>query len=178
MQDILIVVDMQNDFVDGSLGTPEAQRIVDHVVEKIMHFEGRVLFTQDTHESDYLETQEGVRLPVEHCIRGTKGWELVPAIEALLMPESQVIEKPTFGSSELVGLLERLNEEEPIRFHHACRALHRYLRHLKRVADQSVLPGNSDRRGCDMLCGRGRSKVTEGRLTPCACVRSTSLSDT
>jgi nicotinamidase-related amidase len=115
MQDILIVVDMQNDFVDGSLGTPEAQRIVDHVVEKIMHFEGRVLFTQDTHESDYLETQEGVRLPVEHCIRGTKGWELVPAIEALLMPESQVIEKPTFGSSELVGLLERLNEEEPIR---------------------------------------------------------------
>jgi nicotinamidase-related amidase len=111
----LIVVDMQNDFVDGSLGTPEAQRIVDHVVEKIMHFEGRVLFTQDTHESDYLETQEGVRLPVEHCIRGTKGWELVPAIEALLMPESQVIEKPTFGSSELVGLLERLNEEEPIR---------------------------------------------------------------
>ena len=115
MQDILIVVDMQNDFVDGSLGTPEAQRIVDHVVEKIMHFEGRVLFTQDTHEGDYLETQEGVRLPVEHCIRGTKGWELVPAIEALLMPESQVIEKPTFGSSELVGLLERLNEEEPIR---------------------------------------------------------------
>ncbi len=115
MQDILIVVDMQNDFVDGSLGTPEAQRIVDHVVEKIMHFEGRVLFTQDTHESDYLETQEGVRLPVEHCIRGTKGWELVPAIKALLMPESQVIEKPTFGSSELVGLLERLNEEEPIR---------------------------------------------------------------
>ncbi|HPY63661.1 MAG TPA: isochorismatase family cysteine hydrolase [Bacillota bacterium] len=115
MQDILIVVDMQNDFVDGSLGTPEAQRIVDHVVEKIMHFEGRVLFTQDTHESDYLETQEGVRLPVEHCIRGTKGWELVPAIEALLMPESKVIEKPTFGSSELVGLLERLNEEEPIR---------------------------------------------------------------
>ena len=115
MQDILIVVDMQNDFVDGSLGTPEAQRIVDHVVEKIMHFEGRVLFTQDTHEGDYLETQEGVRLPVEHCIRGTKGWELVPAIEALLMPDSQVIEKPTFGSSELVGLLERLNEEEPIR---------------------------------------------------------------
>ena len=66
MQEILIVVDMQNDFVDGSLGTPEAQRIVDHVAEKIMQFEGRVLFTKDTHESDYLETQEGVRLPVEH----------------------------------------------------------------------------------------------------------------
>ncbi|NMB28625.1 MAG: cysteine hydrolase [Clostridiaceae bacterium] len=115
MQEILIVVDMQNDFVYGSLGTPEAQRIVDHVVEKIMQFEGRVLFTQDTHESDYLETQEGVRLPVEHCIRGTKGWELVPAIEALRLPDTPVIEKPTFGSSELVSLLERLNEEEPIR---------------------------------------------------------------
>ena len=115
MQEILIVVDMQNDFVDGSLGTPEAQRIVDHVVEKIMQFEGRVLFTKDTHESDYLETQEGVRLPVEHCIRGTKGWELVPAIEALRLPDTPVIEKPTFGSSELVSLLERLNEEEPIR---------------------------------------------------------------
>lgn len=115
MQEILIVVDMQNDFVDGSLGTPEAQRIVDHVVEKIMQFEGRVLFTKDTHESDYLETQEGVRLPVEHCIRGTKGWELVPAIEALRLPNTPVIEKPTFGSSELVSLLERLNEEEPIR---------------------------------------------------------------
>ena len=115
MQEILIVVDMQNDFVYGSLGTPEAQRIVDHVAEKIMQFEGRVLFTQDTHESDYLETQEGVRLPVEHCIRGTKGWELVPAIEALRLPDTPVIEKPTFGSSELVSLLERLNEEEPIR---------------------------------------------------------------
>jgi nicotinamidase/pyrazinamidase len=106
---------MQNDFVYGSLGTPEAQRIVDHVAEKIMQFEGRVLFTKDTHESDYLETQEGVRLPVEHCIRGTKGWELVPAIEALRLPDTPVIEKPTFGSSELVSLLERLNEEEPIR---------------------------------------------------------------
>ena len=115
MQEILIVVDMQNDFVDGSLGTLEAQRIVDHVAEKIMQFEGRVLFTKDTHESDYLETQEGVRLPVEHCIRGTKGWELVPAIEALRLPDTPVIEKPTFGSSELVSLLERLNEEEPIR---------------------------------------------------------------
>ncbi len=115
MQEILIVVDMQNDFVYGSLGTPEAQRIVDHVAEKIMQFEGRVLFTKDTHESDYLETQEGVRLPVEHCIRGTKGWELVPAIEALRLPDTPVIEKPTFGSSELVSLLERLNEEEPIR---------------------------------------------------------------
>ncbi len=114
MQDMLIVVDMQNDFVDGSLGTPEAQRIVANVADKIKQFEGRVLFTKDTHESDYLGTQEGERLPVEHCIRGTDGWELVSEIEALRSPDNPVVEKPTFGSSELVRLLERLHEEEPI----------------------------------------------------------------
>jgi len=113
MQDVLIVVDMQNDFVDGSLGTPEAQKIVEHVVEKIKQFKGRVIFTQDTHESDYLETQEGKWLPVEHCIRGTKGWELVPQIEVLR--KSPAIEKPTFGSSELVNLLEKMHEEKTIR---------------------------------------------------------------
>lgn len=115
MQDILIVVDMQKDFVDGSLGTQEAQQIVERVEEKIRQFEGRVLYTKDTHESDYLETQEGARLPVEHCIRGTKGWELVPEIEALCQPDNPVIEKPTFGSSELITLLERWHEEKPIR---------------------------------------------------------------
>ncbi len=112
MQDILIVVDMQNDFVDGSLGTPEARQIVDHVANKIINFKGRILFTQDTHEINYLETQEGQRLPIEHCIRGTEGWKLVPAIEALR--DDQAIEKVTFGSSELVEILKTLNEEDPI----------------------------------------------------------------
>ena len=73
---ILVVVDMQNDFIDGALGTKEAVGIVPKVAEKIRGFDGRVLYTRDTHEKDYLETQEGKNLPVEHCIRGTKGWEL------------------------------------------------------------------------------------------------------
>jgi len=80
---ILVVVDMQNDFVDGALGTEEAVGIVPAVAEKIRNFEGRVLYTRDTHESDYMDTQEGKKLPVPHCIRGTKGWEICPQIEAL-----------------------------------------------------------------------------------------------
>ena len=73
MQDILIVVDMQNDFIDGALGTKEAEKIVPKVRKKIEEFPGSVLFTRDTHETDYLDTQEGKNLPVSHCIRGSKG---------------------------------------------------------------------------------------------------------
>lgn len=83
MQRLLIVIDMQNDFIDGSLGTKEAQAIVPAVVEKIREFDGTVLFTRDTHGEDYLQTAEGKKLPVVHCIKGTKGWELQEEIEAL-----------------------------------------------------------------------------------------------
>lgn len=74
---VLIVIDMQNDFIDGALGTKEAEAIVPRVVEKIRNFDGMVLATRDTHEADYLQTQEGKNLPVEHCIRGTNGWNCV-----------------------------------------------------------------------------------------------------
>ena len=73
MQKILIVVDMQNDFIDGALGTPEAVAIVPKVEQKIREFPGKVIFTRDTHGERYLETQEGKHLPVPHCIKGTKG---------------------------------------------------------------------------------------------------------
>ena len=78
---VLVVVDMQNDFITGSLGTPEAQAIVPKVVEKIQGFGGTVLYTQDTHGADYLQTQEGRNLPVEHCLKGTWGWQLEPRVE-------------------------------------------------------------------------------------------------
>ena len=71
--DYLIVIDMQNDFVDGALGTPEAQAIVEGVVERARDFVGTVVFTRDTHAEDYLRTQEGRNLPVTHCVRGTAG---------------------------------------------------------------------------------------------------------
>jgi nicotinamidase-related amidase len=74
MLNVLVVVDMQNDFIDGALGTPEAVAIVPKVIEKIKNFEGTVLFTRDTHTSAYLYTQEGRNLPVEHCVKGTPGW--------------------------------------------------------------------------------------------------------
>ena len=101
---ILVVVDLQNDFVTGALGTQEAQAIVPRVCEKIRNFPGPVYYTQDTHGEDYLQTQEGKYLPVEHCIRGTWGWQLEPQTEALRM--STPIEKPTFGSKGLADVLK------------------------------------------------------------------------
>ncbi len=107
---VLVVVDMQNDFINGALGTKEAEEILPRVVEKIKGFDGTVLFTRDTHEKEYLQTQEGKNLPVEHCIRNTDGWQLAPEIEALR--KTEVIDKPTFGSVELGKYLEELNPQE------------------------------------------------------------------
>lgn len=109
---VLIVVDLQNDFVSGSLGTKEAEAIVPKLEAKIRSFPGRVLFTRDTHEEDYLETQEGKHLPVPHCVRHTEGWEIHPTLEALRTTEA--VDKETFGSRELVQVLEAWQKEEPI----------------------------------------------------------------
>lgn len=113
MQNILIVIDMQNDFIDGALGTAEAVQIVPNVAEKLKSFSGRALFTRDTHEEDYLSTQEGRNLPVPHCIRGTAGWEICAAL-APFAAEAETIDKPTFGSAALGERLRALNGEEPI----------------------------------------------------------------
>ncbi len=113
MQDVLIVVDMQNDFIDGALGTKEAQSIVPNVKRKIEEFDGAVLFTRDTHQSCYLNTQEGQNLPVEHCIEGTEGWQIRPELEALRT--TAPIDKITFGSSELGSLLVEMDRTEKIK---------------------------------------------------------------
>ncbi|MCQ4774655.1 cysteine hydrolase [Lacrimispora saccharolytica] len=110
---ILVVIDMQNDFIDGALGTPEAVAIVPKVMVKMMNFDGLVLATRDTHGEDYLERQEGKKLPVVHCIKGTHGWEIKDEIQQLLI--SQPIDKPTFGSEALGNVLKDLNNDvEPI----------------------------------------------------------------
>lgn len=109
---LLLVIDMQNDFIDGALGTKEAVAIVPNVEKKIKEFDGMVLFTRDTHHDDYMETQEGRNLPVPHCIEGTKGWEIREELEALRTTEA--IDKVTFGSMELGDILTSLNEENPI----------------------------------------------------------------
>ena len=112
MKKILIVVDMQNDFIDGALGTKEAVAIVPKVEEKIRNFDGEVFFTRDTHETYYLETQEGKKLPVKHCIRDTEGWQIRKELDALRKTEP--IDKETFGSTDLVGELVTLNEDQGI----------------------------------------------------------------
>ena len=97
MKKTLIVVDMQNDFIDGSLGTKEAQAIVPNVRKKIQEYKdrgNRIIFTRDTHQTDYLSTPEGKKLPVEHCIQGTKGWQIA---DGLVTEDCQYIDKPTFG---------------------------------------------------------------------------------
>lgn len=106
----LIVVDMQNDFIDGALGTKEAAAIVPAVKAKIVNFDGRVIFTRDTHEHDYLQTQEGRNLPVEHCIRDTDGWQINPELEALRKEEP--IDKPSFGSVALAQFLKTYDTYE------------------------------------------------------------------
>ena len=112
MQDILIVVDMQNDFIDGALGTAEAVAIVPKVAEKVKGFKGTVIFMRDTHGENYMQTQEGRNLPVPHCIKGSHGWEVCPALEPLRT--GLTIDKPTFGSAELGKLLLEFDAKEPV----------------------------------------------------------------
>ncbi len=107
MENILLVIDMQNDFIDGALGTTEAAAIVDKVKNKIENFEGQVWYTRDTHSESYMETREGKHLPVPHCIKGTDGWQITDKLSGLRC--DKIIDKPTFGSTELQMLLTKEN---------------------------------------------------------------------
>ena len=114
MEKVLIVVDMQNDFVDGSLGTKEAVKIVPAVTDKVkaaINNNNMVIFTKDTHYSNYLETAEGKNLPVEHCIKGSNGWEIIPALNKYAQ---NIIEKNTFGSTILPDKVKEYEEIELI----------------------------------------------------------------
>ena len=104
----LVVVDMQVDFITGSLGSKMAENIVSNVVEKVKSFDGKVIFTRDTHYADYMQTQEGKKLPVEHCIKDTDGWQICNQ----LRPYAEtVVDKETFGSIELPEILKGYGEE-------------------------------------------------------------------
>ncbi len=115
MRKLLVVIDMQNDFIDAALGSAEAVAIVEPVKEKIRSYPAEDIYvTMDTHGEDYLQTQEGKYLPVEHCIKGTDGWQIREDIEDLLTDDAKIFEKPTFGSTELAESLRALSENEEI----------------------------------------------------------------
>ena len=114
MRKILVVVDMQNDFIDGALGTPEAVAIVENVKARIREYDKADVFvTMDTHFPEYLQTQEGRNLPVEHCIKGTEGWQIRSDI-AELLTDAHVYEKPTFGSVALAKDIAEIAAKEEI----------------------------------------------------------------
>ena len=115
---LLVVVDMQNDFIDGALGTPEAVSIVPYVKRLIEGFDGKVLFTRDTHDVCYMETQEGKNLPVSHCVKDSDGWQIRPELDALRKTEA--IDKITFGSKDLVSILGQEQDLESVTFVGLC----------------------------------------------------------
>lgn len=104
----LIVVDMQNDFITGSLGSDFARAIVPEVVQKVKNFDGKVIFTRDTHFADYMETQEGKNLPIEHCIKDTDGWQICNELKPYV---NEVVDKITFGSVDLPNILRSYGEK-------------------------------------------------------------------
>ena len=113
MKKILVVVDMQKDFVDGALGSNEAVAIVPAVAEKIKGFKGDIFVTFDTHYENYMETAEGKNLPVKHCIKGTDGWKLnAEVLKALDGKKYTPVEKITFGSVDLPGLIKKAVGDE------------------------------------------------------------------
>ena len=115
MRKAIVVIDMQNDFVDGALGTQEAQAMLPRMVEKLAaaRAEGTALvFTMDTHGADYLQTQEGKKLPIEHCIRGTAGWQIADALQPFVREAAAILEKPTFGATALPAVLADYDEIE------------------------------------------------------------------
>lgn len=117
---VLVVVDMQNDFIDGTLGTKEAENIVKNVKDKIWNFDGEVVFTRDTHFDNYSDTQEGRKLPVAHCIKGTEGWNIRQELDELRTDDMKVFDKVTFGSKELAEYLSDKKEIEEITFVGLC----------------------------------------------------------
>lgn len=110
--ELLIVVDMQNDFITGALGTPEAQAVLPRVVEKVQAHQGPVLFTRDSHDADYPSTQEGRLLPVAHCQVGTEGWQIQEELEALR--RLPALDKPAFGSLELAHRVQAIHADTPL----------------------------------------------------------------
>ena len=117
---VLIVVDMQNDFIDGALGTTEAVKIVESVKQKVNEYlknGDKIIYTRDTHSEEYLNTQEGKKLPILHCVKGTPGWQIS---EKVFEADCKVVDKPSFGSLELAEYVNGLENVEEIELVGLC----------------------------------------------------------
>lgn len=113
MKKALVIVDMQNDFITGSLENKAAELLLTDMVNYIKAWDGDLIFTRDTHQSDYMETQEGKNLPVPHCIEGTDGWQIADELKEFAN-SAEVIDKPTFGSTRLAQLIAERGYEEVV----------------------------------------------------------------
>lgn len=105
----LIVVDMQVDFINGALGSQDAMAIVPNVANKVKNFDGKIIFTRDTHFDNYMQSQEGTKLPIPHCIKGTDGWQICRELQPYA---KTMVDKITFGSVDLPQIIK--NYSEPI----------------------------------------------------------------
>jgi len=117
MKELLVVVDMQNDFVTGSLANADAQKIVPRIAKKLKKTKKDVMFTMDTHDENYLETFEGKKLPVKHCIKGTEGWKIVSELGEYAVKSKAIVEKKSFGA---VTLIQLIDEYDTIEFVGTC----------------------------------------------------------
>ena len=163
MKKILVVVDMQNDFIDGALGTAEAVAIVPYVKSLIEGFDGRVFFTRDTHFENYMETEEGKNLPVPHCIKGTHGWQIRAELDALRATEA--IDKLTFGSRDLVEVLAREGEIESITFVGLCTDICVISNAMVVKAFYPEVPLIVDARGCAGVTPESHARALEAMKT-------------
>ena len=143
---LLIVVDMQNDFIDGALGTAEAVAIVPYVKQLIERFDGKVIFTRDTHFEDYMNTQEGKKLPVPHCIKDTHGWQIRAELDALR--KTDAIDKITFGSKDLVNVIGGESNLESVTFVGLCTDICVISNVMLVKAFYPELPLTVDAKGC------------------------------
>ena len=163
MSEILIVVDMQNDFIDGALGTAEAVAIVPYVKNLIENFDGKVFFTRDTHFEDYMQTQEGKNLPVPHCIKGTDGWQIHPELDALRKTEA--IDKLTFGSSELAAILGKEERIDGITFVGLCTDICVISNAMVVKAFYPEVPLTVDAKGCAGVTPESHKRALEAMKT-------------
>lgn len=153
MSKYLVVVDMQKDFIDGSLGSAEAQAVLPKVIEKIKNFPGTVVYTRDTHEDNYLETLEGKKLPVVHCVRDTEGWKFQEDIQELVTANrSLVFDKETFGSIQMAGCLQGIDRMAPIDEVIVVGTLYGYLRYGQCSVDSDGDAEHAGPGGCILLC--------------------------